>query len=984
VTTTDYRFLPPEFQSSHGKILQDSAKTDITLADVTIDPSLLVKALGSGVNAFAAVYEVGHWAESVGDDEWWDGPVEGLAILTSPVWVPITAIVGQASAGMASFNFKAQGSWLKMNSLLVTAQWPNPAAPSNPITKKLTRQDNEQTIMHRRMFTGRAKGAHLALNRQRITDLAASYPKLPDGRDLELQTMHSTVRGIGDLVKQILSENIAGICDQNNDLRNLSCYGFARSFEKGWIADLLIDDINVKLPWLAFLDTWQSGFLARTDFAVDDQSQQAVRADNIWEPERHPGKFQNPRGYELRRYFTYGRFPDSLAPHGEMGVSFDEEFLGRRFRGNAPVIGAPQLGHDIYCAIAPECRDLMGIGGGSVVRLPERTGGRFGGSVILPGGAGLLPMPASADSITLSGDFQFGVLPDDADAIAYRLSTPSGTGIVTIRFGSGEGVVLIRADGSSKVIVPQGYLTRPQLQRRGDSLFVKAITWRGQEVRDSFLLPPQTPDLTLGVVRPFLSNSRPLLVGRMNVDSALRDPRSGTEVKVWFREARGSQTKYSMPRIAVQNTGTDTIRGLKLRYLFRADPDHPPVLENPNNAPWGVVRKEGDLWALIYEDETTVIAPGQVGPSPEQAKIRLRMDNNAQWDVWKDPSNDRNLGVFLENQNIQAWDGSGKHLWGRDVARGDDYRPDFQKVTVWTREAAIGESNVSKPQIEVRNDGTVPLRKLTATWFVAMPAGQTPVVDSWYVPESQISTHSLGNDYWAVDVRLGRWIQPGEKIAGGEFGIHLTNWPNWNRAKSPSAMVGKDGIWVENPWVVVTDSSGKVLWGNVPDLVGDVDTSAGPDTGGVTDTVQVPVDTILPGVGIEIRNESPTDTFTIKPRVRLTNNGSLDVNAFSLVFPVRPGPGQVVVGDLWYPQPNPQGCNLSQRAGLSGLLDVVLTCRNQLIRPGAVWPDQSGAVFGVHDQNWHGWDTSDDPAFSSMTGSWAPASGVRILKVSNP
>lgn len=73
------------------------------------------------------------------------------------------------------------------------------------------------------------------------------------------------------------------------------------------------------------------------------------------------------------------------------------------------------------------------------------------------------------------------------------------------------------------------------------------------------------------------------------------------------------------------------------------------------------------------------------------------MPDGTPWDVFKDPSNDRNYGLARVNATIRVWDGTGALLYGHDVAVADPDRPLIRKILVATREAAVGENNISKP-----------------------------------------------------------------------------------------------------------------------------------------------------------------------------------------------------------------------------------------------------------------------------------------------
>lgn len=714
------------------------------------------------------------------------------------------------------------------------------------------------------------------------------------------------------------------------------------------------------------------------------QSQKALLAGSTWQPALHEGRFHDPKTYSIRRFLAYGRFPDTLAPHGEMEVSFDKTFLGRRFSLQPSVIGAPRLGHDIYCALAPDCSELLGNGAqvaqvakrGDVKALPDSGAVVF--TSFIPGVVALPMLQfAHEDTVTLAGDFSVGAMLRDSvgELLGFRIQDSEGNEWMRVQSNKLDGLVWSAAGGTQKRLVVPGYALHPRIEREGNRLRIRTTTWSRQEIVDSIDLPGLPERLVVGLVQARHSyKAPPVLLGRFTpADSVVLDPRPERQILVWFREERGSNTSVSRPRIVVENIGRRSIVGVDLVYTFRADPTHPPVLNAPSGAPWSIRSRGGDLWDLVYRDPNLVIPPGEFWSSPVAGVPTLAMGNAAPWDVFKDPSNDRNFGVYAVNRKILVRDAKGDVLWGTAVGDDDPEYPAVRKVGVWTREAAVGEGNVSKPQLEVRNDGNVPLRNLRARWFFRVPEGQPPALETWHTPESIVHLDSLAPDLWAVEWLLPTWIQPGQKTVGGEIGIRLPDWKSWDRTKAPSRY-GEDGSWVPNPWVVVTDSTGVVLWGNPPDLrsVSRPDSDTTEDGGSDTTTIPPPG---APLLNVEIRNESPWEANHVKPRVRVTNLGSSDITAFRLVLPLRLERGLDPVRELWYPTDR---CSLGIRSGSDSLREVLLDCRNLSIAPGQLWPDANGAVFGLHYADWSTWDASDDPAFQGWSGDWSPASGLRI------
>jgi hypothetical protein len=250
--------------------------------------------------------------------------------------------------------------------------------------------------------------------------------------------------------------------------------------------------------------------------------------------------------------------------------------------------------------------------------------------------------------------------------------------------------------------------------------------------------------------------------------------------------------------------------------------------------------------------------------------------------------------------------------------------------------------------------------------------GKIPVLNPWYTSEAKLSLQGLGGGLWAVQVKLSRWLQPGQTAVSGSFGIHLSDWASWDRNQAPSH-IGADGKWSINPWVVVTDSTGAVIWGNLPrpqDIVVVSDT----DTAG-TGTKDTSTTKTAPNLLVELRDEAPWETNIAKPRVRATNQGTTVVNSFRLEFPLHPERGLVPLLDPYWVVPHCQTSVETRATETTAILD----CSGVSLAAGDTWPDATGAVFGLHYSDWSAWDKTDDPAFAIFETSFAPAPNVRVL-----
>ncbi|MCB9496492.1 MAG: hypothetical protein H6686_06350 [Fibrobacteria bacterium] len=969
VMPTDRASIPSDFNSSVGRMIDDWENFDRELLDATVDLTFL-GALG------ASIGQMYYWKSSflkIGYDAFIENPIEQgdyeamrFGVQSAPVWgaMAFTADALEAISRLpADIRLRTTGNWLWPQSTLATWEYPWGS-------EKIDRFDHDFNMGYSFIDRSRRAGAHLAINSEEIRTLLENYPTLPDGRELDFLPLYSTTEGMGDLIRDLAVKNLGDYCDLSQDLRNAACYGGFEALRLNGVSmHYFLDRVDADLPLGGFLDDFTNGWLAKSDMLVQEESQRATREGTTWKSNLHPGKFQEPRTYEVRRFLTGGKMPDAMAPHGPISSIFEKSFAGLRLSANIDLVGAPWLGHDIYCALAPECQDLLSSATGHVVRLSWES--EVKPAATLPAGP-LDGLVLEAAGVTATGDFRYGVMPVEPEPLAMAIVAEGATTPALVVSWSDEGGVAIQSGAQIQTLIPPGFVAVPRLERQGDVVTVRARSWSGREYVKTYSLPLLGASPEVQVLRVAGSSSKPLLVGEGSIPQKYLDPRPDLQAEAWLREARGTETAWSRPRIAVQNTGRSPLHGLTFKYLFRADPNHPPVLDATVPELWRIENRAGDVYELVFSDPQVELAPGELWPLGDAARVGLHMTNWAPWDAYKDPSNDRNYGQPRPNEWIQVWDGSGHLLWGRDPEIADPDRPVVRKVFVASREAAVGESNMTKPEIEIRNDGNIPLQDLQATWWLRLPVDAQPILEDWYTPTADVRLEPFPNGLWAIRMRIHDWIQPGQKLSVGSFGVHLPLGAPWNRALSPSRE-GVDGRWVPNPWIEVRDAQGNVLWGNVRDLGADLPPDDDDDD---DDEPGHPLD--LP---VEWRDEAPWETNLVKPRVRVTNPGTTTVRGFALEFPVVPERNLVPVMVLdphWAP-----GCHGRVETRPTETVGI-LECPEASLEPGTVWPHPDGAVFSLHYSDWSVWDRSNDPAFEGLGSTFTPAPGVRILGPGTP
>lgn len=935
---------PTELANSVKKLLQDSAKMDLKLLDATVSPSFF----GLLGEANAQVYQ------AMSAAPWTSTGVVSLNAVIPCAWEGL-AIGSAALASVSDLRVVMTGNWFWPKN--TKWEWVLPGG----FTAKSGSFATDKDYAHSLTFKSREEGGgQLSVTGDSIIKLGSAYPTLPNGQDLDFQPLYSSVAGMGPLIRGLVSKNLSGLCDVESDLRSAACYGAFESLRIPYVSNSLISSVKADLPLGKFWDDYTKEWLARSDAAVQEESQKAVRSGGVWEPPLHLGKFHEPRPYAVRRFLTMGRFPDSLVPHGSVDASFDKSILGRRFAGeNGEMVGSAWQGHDIYCALAPDCRDLLEKATGMVVRLP------WDKAVFAPSGSYPFAMRTlSKVSVEVTGDFEFGLMLPDTGVTGFDLPATTTQAPVRILWSAGGGVV-IEQNGATTTFILPGYAATPRLVRVGDTFTIKAVTWSGKSYSKSLVLPGLGAKINLGVVKERQIRDNPLLVGTGRVDTKYLDPKPDLQAQVWFREGRGNETQWTRPQIVVENTGRSPIVGLDVRYRFRADPFRTVVLDAPAGGLWSIESMGGDQFDLVLHDLNAVVQPGAFWPSAVSSQVGLHYADWTPWDVFKDPSNDRNFGMIRKNETIRVWDGKAKLLWGREVGAADPDRPVVRRVRVATREGAVNESNITKPQIEIQNDGNVPLQDLQVRWVLRVPVGAKPVLETWSVPNTQLDLVDLGGGLWMLRGFVKAWIQPGQKVSVGSFGVRMSDWSAWDRSKSPSRQ-GLDGQWVLNPWVEVLDANGDWLWGQTRNLV-------------VPPPPPPPPQGSVGGLKLELKRESMAELNIVKPRVRVTNRGTDTVRSFRLEFPVVPERGLQVVLDPYY-VPQCQSGVVVRATETVGVLE----CKNLRLAPNSVWTDPVGGAFGIHYADWSVWDATNDPAFVGVGSQYAPAPGVRVLPAVSP
>jgi len=117
-----------------------------------------------------------------------------------------------------------------------------------------------------------------------------------------------------------------------------------------------------------------------------------------------------------------------------------------------------------------------------------------------------------------------------------------------------------------------------------------------------------------------------------------------------------------------------------------------------------------------------------------------------------------------------------------------------------------------------------------------------------------------------------------------------------------------------------------------------------------------------------------------KPRFKVKNTGTGVVTGFTLTFNFSTENGKSPALETWYlPQ-----CSWSLENPDGDDYYVKMYCGDFELQPGEVWPNDGGAVFGLHYEDWSPWDKSNDDFLEGVQGEFKSTPNVLVTEVATP
>lgn len=613
-----------------------------------------------------------------------------------------------------------------------------------------------------------------------------SYPKKPNGDNLEIVPLYSgNTKAVVSAALEAIAENLKISCPELDDDSKVACVSLesyleskSSDFEKMAYSTVDIDDIGLDQGLLDILNSLVNDWLANSDLIVEANSQKYESA-KLGITSTFVSELKTPRKFE---------FHDALAPW-ETVTHLDLKM--------GDMAASARQGLDITCALHLYCDEL----------LAEKSGVKL---IYLNDG-----------SVGLAGDFDLSPLYLGVGKQGSRVSDGTNYLEAVYEHGVGSYVNYTDAKGNLQqdVVLSSVFATNPRLQRKGSIITVSFDNQSGKTFSKDYAMPNMSSQTVFSIVADEGASLPSVVVGLGSASdrSSQVAPVSPTvwkktrDVFVMHREARGNyESNTSRPRMFVANSTDKDIKGFKVAYYFTAVPARNPVVEvDYPNIPVTLENLGGDQWRFVLDATDSVLKAKSVFPSLDGWQIRLHYKDWADFEHLDDWSADYNVGLPQSNKKIVVYDVRDHILWGQEPPMyksvDDGVIASPKGILSWC-DAAPWENNAFKPQVTVKNTGTVALKNYHARLWFRVPEEKSLYVpaDDWYTPVSKPNLKNVGENVWVLDMYFDTYIlYPNESVAEGNIGLHLTDWSTFDKLVCGIALL---------------DSEENVIFGKVPSV----------------------------------------------------------------------------------------------------------------------------------------------------------------------
>ena len=612
-----------------------------------------------------------------------------------------------------------------------------------------------------------------------------SYPRLPNGERLVILPLYSG--DVSMIVVEMLKEFDEALkikCPEVSESEQEACVALdaylqtmADSISRAYTRKAIDVEVDPNDSLLTILDDIRKTWLTHSDLIVEVESQK-YEDENIGVTSAQIPELEKARPY---------LFHDALAPNE---VVAHLEISG--------AVAATHQGLDIACALDPYCDSL----------LAEKADAKV--------------FYLNNGSVGMTGDFDVAPIFLNKGEQGIRVS--DGTNLLEAVYEPGVGSYVNYTDKDGNLqhdmILQASISTNPRLQRDGQNISAKFVNYSGKIFSKDYTMSGMSSDVTLSILGEDGTSLPTVMAGVGNASDAStqiapvssRSWETKKDVFVMHREARGDQeSNTSRPRFLVANVSGKNIEGFKVAYYFTADPArNPKVVVDYPKIPVMLENLGGDQWRFVLDASDSVLRAMSAFPSLDGWQIRLYYERDwSDFNHLDDWSADYNVGVPRMNKKIVVYDGSGQIIWGQEpelYSSIDDGLLPSPKGTISWSDVAPWENNMFKPQVTVRNTGSVALKDYRAKLWFRVPEGKELYIPEgdWYTPYSRPMLRNSGENVWELDLFFNEYIlYSGDYVIEGNIGIHLKDWSVFDKTVCGIALI---------------DSDGNVVYGKIPSV----------------------------------------------------------------------------------------------------------------------------------------------------------------------
>lgn len=252
-----------------------------------------------------------------------------------------------------------------------------------------------------------------------------------------------------------------------------------------------------------------------------------------------------------------------------------------------------------------------------------------------------------------------------------------------------------------------------------------------------------------------------------------------------------ASAQFSAFHLRVRNTGSVRLAaGWKASIPFRI-PDYVTPIVSNWDLPAGVTSLValGEGWYFLEIRSTTALEPGGTSGEGRGWYVALNLLNqNSSWDRLGDIAVPDGA-TWTSAPYIRISDASGGVIAGADVLM-PSMRNALPSVEVWYKDQELS-ANYLRPQIILKNTGSVPLSDFVYDYHFCTEGGKQPMLDPWYTPLPKVHLEALGGFCYKVRYEFpGVTLLPGQEIpnnSGNAVGLHDKDWSNWDRSNDWSS-----------------------------------------------------------------------------------------------------------------------------------------------------------------------------------------------------